>query len=248
MKRCAFVAILVLSICTLPVAAQSDIPAPQAASQSGVDTSKNAPPERPITKDQLQQWMELTTQLETNRTRLQAGLDKIRNTVPPWIPDSVWNDFKANVAQIDFVAVLLPVYQQFFSQQDGAAMLLMVEGPTGHEYARLMLQSRVNAMNHGLQGSAAEAQAMQADKAANLDELRRKRLAELTPDEVAQVHALDDHTKRTAGGDVWRQLDDQQDVVMRAKINEVFQTTMKAHNDELVAAQRAYLAQHPAKP
>src|SRR6185312_16268248 len=173
--------------------------------------------------------------------------DQTRKTLPAWIPDPVWADVKANVAAIDIVGVVLPVYQRYFSQQDGEGMQLMYEGPTGQQYAKLALKSRLDAMNQGLRGSAADVRAMQADEAANLDALLRKRMTELTPDELARYHSFDDHANRSLGGDIWRQLDDQQDVLIRTKVNQVFQATMKAHNAELVAAQQAYLAKHPAK-
>jgi hypothetical protein len=42
-------------------------------------------------------------------------------------------------------------------------------------------------------------------------------------------------------------MNEQQNALLEAKVNDVFQATMKAHNSELVTAQRAYIAKHPAK-
>jgi hypothetical protein len=181
MKSCMFTA-LVLCICALPVAAQSGLVPSQPASEAIPSTSTITPPEHPISKEQLQQWMEEAAQLDTMREQMQTSLDKMRDRVPSWVPDSVWADFKSNFAHIDFAAVLLPAYQRYFSDQDGAAMLLMLQGPTGQEYARLTHQIRLDAMRQGLSPSAAEAKAMQDDKA---EELRHKRFAELTPVECS---------------------------------------------------------------
>jgi len=223
----------------IPVSATAQTTAPESAAAPDKSVSP-APPARPITQAELQDWMEQSMQLDANRAHIQEGMDQMRKTLPPWVPDSVWADVKKNVANIDLVALALPVYQRYFSQQDGLALVLMYQGPTGQEYARLTLQSRLDALHQGLQGSQAEASAMKTDKAANVEALRRKRVAELTPDELRQVRSLADDSHIM--GDVWRHLDDEQDVLLKAKINEVFQATMKAHNAELVAAQRAYAA------
>jgi len=232
---------LVLLLATPMLVSAQSTPSsgPAATPAEGTQT----PPEHPITQAQLHAWMQQSLQLDASMQHIQDGLDQTHKTFPPWFPDSVWADVKQKVAQIDLPALALPVYQRYFSEQDGAALLLLYQGPTGQEYARVTLQSRLDAIHQGLEGSAAEAKAMQAEKQTNAEELRRKRIAELTPEERQQLRALESGSHRGAG--VWRTLDDDQNVLIQKKANEVLQATLKAHNTELLAAKRAYEAKHP---
>jgi hypothetical protein len=121
-------------------------------------------------------------------------------------------------------------------------MVLLFEGPTGHAYAQAALDARLDAVHSGLEGSAAEAAAMKSDKEAQAKLLQRKRVSELTPDELQALRAAEAHRSITEG----LKLDDEQNALITAKGNEVLQATLKAHNAELVAAQRKYMQEHPA--
>ena len=166
----------------------------------------------------------------------------MRAKLPPWLPNNVWQDFTKQVAAIEYVKLLLPVYQRHFTEQDGRAISLLFEGPTGQAYAQAALDSRLAAIHQGLEGSAAEKAAMSSDAEAKVQELERKRIAELTPEELAEFRGTQSAQLSTADG---LSIDDEQNNVIRAKVSDIFHTTMAAHNSELQAAQRAYMAKHP---
>lgn len=210
------------------------------SSSAGADNVQTA--RIPITEAQLRQYLNDSMLLPASEQHIQDGLDQTRKTLPPWFPDSVWQDVKRDVAAVDLVKVLLPLYQQYFTEADGYALDLLYQGPTGHEYAQAALQSRLDAVHQGLEGSAAEAAAMQSDNEAKVKELQRKRVAELTPEQLAQVRALGSPSHRTTADGL--KLDDQQNALIQKKMNEVLHATLAAHNEELVAAQTAYQAKH----
>jgi hypothetical protein len=213
----------------------------QSSGASATDGVQQVAP-RPITETQLRQYFEDSMLLPASQQHIQDGLDQTRTKLPPWFPDSVWQDVKRDVAAVDLVKLLLPLYQQVFTEQDGYAMDLLFEGPTGHEYAQAALQSRLDAIHAGLEGSAAEAAAMRSDSEAKVEALQKQRVAELTPEQRAQLRALGSPSHRTTADGL--KLDDQQNAIIQKKMNEVLHATLAAHNEELVAAQRAYQAKH----
>jgi hypothetical protein len=95
-------------------------------------------------------------------------------------------------------------------------------------------------MSTGLQGSAAEAFALKSDLERESNRLAQARLAELTPEQLAMVRAIGEKRNlKLADG---LQLDDDQDAVVNKKVNEVMHATLRAHDAELAAAQRAFEA------
>jgi hypothetical protein len=204
--------------------------------------SNNSTQRRPITELQLRTYLNDSMLLAASQQHIQEGLDQTRKTLPAWFPNAVWNDVKRDVAAVDLPALLLPIYQQHFTEADGFALSLLFEGPAGHAYAEAALQSRLTAMHQGLEGSAAESAAIHSDSQSDVEALRKKRVAELTPEELSALRALgaSGHQTRADG----LRLDDEQNVVLQKKMNEVMHATLAAHNSELVAAQRAYQAKH----
>jgi hypothetical protein len=198
-----------------------------------------------ITREEMQRYMDDSGLLKASMERLLANLEKGRATLPPWFPDSVWKDCMSQVAHLDLVALLLPLYQKYFSEKDGVALDLLFAGPAGHVYAQAELDSRLAAMSSGLEGSAAEAAAMSSDKQKEADKLRNVRLAELTPAELASVRAVGEKQRLTTADGL--RLDDEQNLAIQAKCKDRLNTTVKAHHEEMAAAQRAYMAKHPGK-
>jgi len=197
---------------------------------------------RPITKTQLEAYFDKSMILVASKRHIQDGLTKTRATLPLWVPAAVWDDVKAQVNAIDYVGVLLPVYQHYFTELDGAALVLMLDGPTGHAYAEASLKSRMAAINQGLEGSAAESAAMSSDLEKETVRLEQKRVAELTPEELASVQAVGAKRRKIADG---LALDDEQNAVINKKVNDVMHATLHAHNTELAKAQQAYEAKNP---
>jgi hypothetical protein len=200
---------------------------------------------RPITEQQLRRYLEESMLLGASQQHILEEMEGTRKTLPPWFPDAVWQDVKHNVAAVDLVKVVLPAYQKYFTERDGAAIVLMFEGPTGHEYAEAALQSRLAAVHSGLEGSAADRAAMGSDAEVHVQELAKKRAAELTPEERAEVRALG-ASGHSSGADSLK-LDDEQNVLIQKKMNEVLHATLAAHNAELEAAQRVYQMKHQEK-
>lgn len=195
-----------------------------------------------ITEAELRAYLNESLLLPASQQHIQDGLDKMRGTLPPWFPDTVWVDVKHDVAAVDLVNLLLPLYQRYFSERDGRALVLVFEGPTGHAYAEAALKARLDAMRGGLEGSAAERAAMNSEEEQKATTLRKQRVSELTPEQLASLRDLGATQQHNLEQGL--RLDDEQNVVIQKKLNEVMHATLAAHDTELQKAQRAYGAKH----
>ena len=195
---------------------------------------------KPIQEAQLRNYLQDSLLLGASQQHIQEGLAATRKTLPPWFPDKVWSDVQQAIAAVDLPALLLPLYQRYFTEQDGQALELRFSGPTGHAYAQALLDARLAAVHQGLEGSAAEQTADKASSRGEIDRLFAAHVATLSPEERATIQATAaSHTK----ADGYR-IDDEQNVILNTKMNQVLHAVLAADDAQLRAAQRAYQAKH----
>jgi hypothetical protein len=191
------------------------------------------PPEHPITREQLQQFFTSLNYFESQRSFLHNGLEAKFKTMPAWFPRSVWQDAENHIEAIDLVTVALPIYQKYISQEQADALILLLDGPTGQEIARLMTGRALQALQTGARGSAADEIAIKASNAGGDSEIFAKRIRELDPNQRDKMLPAFQRLQL-----VWKQIDDEQDKAFNLKANEVLQAVLKQHNSELLSAQR----------
>jgi hypothetical protein len=116
-----------------PAAAKTD--APPAAAKPAVDSIP--PPAHPITLEQTKKMFEVMN--------FQKSMDAMMNQIissqtqqAPFIPQSVWDDFRTSFQKTDFVALFLPVYQKYLSAEDAAKSLEFYETPAGKHMLQAM--------------------------------------------------------------------------------------------------------------
>ena len=95
---------------------------------------------------------------------MHRALEEKLKTMPAWFPRSVWTEIENRIEAIDIVPVALPIYQKYVDQDQAAAVILLLDGPTGQEIAIAMAGRAVDARQTGARGSAADALAIKASK------------------------------------------------------------------------------------
>jgi hypothetical protein len=204
-------------------------------------TTTRTPPQtlrNPITRNQLRRYFVASLLLETTRRQMQEQLAQKQKALPPYFPEAVWQEIKQKVGNLDLVDVALPVYQRYFTEQDGEVIDLMYQGRIGHEYAAATMKSRMDASHRGLEGSAEDRAAEQSVAEAQVSELRNKRYSELTPKQIAAVREFQARTAKTTENGL--KVDDEQNIAVQAKWKELVQSTLAVHRADLEAAKQAY--------
>lgn len=197
------------------------------------------PPKHPITREGLQKLLTKMKTIDAQKKLMHESLEAKRKTMPAWFPSAVWNDVEAKVEGVDLVEVALPVYQKYVSQEQGDAVLLLLQGPTGEQIAQRKLDRALSAIHSGARGSAADEEAMVAGAASGDLGLWTKRIRELTPEQQKRISPLFQGLIK-----VWKQIDDEQDVLYIKKTNEVFRAVINAHTAEIQDAMRQDI--HPS--
>ena len=178
--------------------------------------------------------------LDAQKKLMHESLEAKRKTMPAWFPSAVWNDVEDKVEGVDLVEVALPVYQKYVSQEQADAVLLLLQGPTGEQIVQRKLDRALSALHSGARGSAADEQAMVAGAAGGDLALWTKRIKELTPEQQERISPLFKGLMN-----VWKQIDDEQDVLYIKKTNEVFRAVINAHKPEIQDAMREAIQTTP---
>ena len=133
--RVIYAACCFLLLSTVALAQQ---PAPETAPGSAAQAATAVtPPAHPITLEQTTKMFELMD--------FQKTMDSIMNQMiamqtrqVPFMPASVWDDFRETFKKTDFVTLFLPVYQKYLSEEDAAKSLEFYETPSGKRMLRAM--------------------------------------------------------------------------------------------------------------
>jgi len=126
MKLCvlAFTALLT----AMPVIAQN--PSSSAQMSTG-NASSVEPPVHPATEDQIREYLSLNGTAKNSRTLMAQMVKAMHATSVPYLPQSFWDDLDAEFQKVDLVAVCVPIYQKYLSQEDMAEIVKFYRTPAG---------------------------------------------------------------------------------------------------------------------
>lgn len=82
----------------------------------------------------------LLTQLQTGRHAraiLSIQIDAMKNMFPD-LPQEFWDEFVTQTTDSELIALLVPVYQKYFDENDIKAMRAFYSSPTGQKTIELM--------------------------------------------------------------------------------------------------------------
>ncbi len=214
-----------------------NIAAAQSASPSPASPQSSAPAvplDPPVTHTILEAYLKAAGTLEGNKVLAKTQLDTSRKKLPPWFPQSVWNEVERKVLSVDLVDVYLPVYQKYVNADTISTLTLLYEGPTGEELSRVSTQRMMDAIQKGSTGFAADNHAADSMTANGEDTLYAKRIKELTPEQRSRFVKAEAAYKA-----VLQPLDNEQNAAFANKVDEIWHATVKEHNAEIAAAQNA---------
>lgn len=70
--------------------------------------------------------------------RMMQQMIDVQTEQAPFIPSTVWDDFRSSFQKTDFVAVFLPVYQKYLSEEDAQKSLEFYQTPAGQRMLKAM--------------------------------------------------------------------------------------------------------------
>jgi hypothetical protein len=114
-------------------------PAP-AASQSSPAAAQNRPPAHPITAEQVHEMMQLTGAVNLTRQMLDGMMPTLRQSMPPYVPPDVLDDFEKTLLGSDFEAMMVRTYQAHLSTEDAAVVIAFYKTPAGQHMLAAMPQ------------------------------------------------------------------------------------------------------------
>src|ERR1700722_11415831 len=139
----------------------------------------------PITHAQLAEDRQAAGTLGGAKSATTNQLAESRKKIPTWFPPNVWAAFERKVTAIDMAEVYLPVYRKYLTAETLNGLILVYQGPTGQEFARVSTQRVIDAIQQGSVGHAADTNAANAMDANGESALLTKRIKELTPEQHA---------------------------------------------------------------
>jgi hypothetical protein len=108
------------------------------------------PPEHPITEEQLRTYFAVCHFAPVSRQLTHEKLEAQRQQLPPWYPQSVWDEIEDAVDKIDMPALALPIYRKYMSEADAKMMTEVFASPQGQELVRKFMEATVQAQHAGL--------------------------------------------------------------------------------------------------
>ncbi|HEY1499994.1 MAG TPA: DUF2059 domain-containing protein [Acidobacteriaceae bacterium] len=106
-------------------------PAEAIAAAGPQGATQDARPAHPITPAQVQEMMRLTGAANLQKQMLDTMLPYLKQSMPPYMPDDVMNDFEAKMAQFDMEPMILKSYQAHLSTEDAAQIIAFYKTPAG---------------------------------------------------------------------------------------------------------------------
>ena len=91
---------------------------PAPVSPAPPQASASLPPLKdPATVDQIREYLRLSGDLDSYRTRWIAAVDKNRSIGAPYWPESFWTDLKAEMGKTDLMPLFVTLYQHAVSRE-----------------------------------------------------------------------------------------------------------------------------------
>jgi hypothetical protein len=89
------------------------------------------PPQHPATEAQLREYFSLLNFSRAAHASMSAIIRGERATAAPYYPASLWDDFSDEIAKVDLISLNIPIYQEYFSEEDMNAILAFYHSPAG---------------------------------------------------------------------------------------------------------------------
>jgi TonB family protein len=98
------------------------------------EASEQASPASP----EVQELMDLTGMAALQRQMVQQMMPTLRQAMPPYMPDDVFEDFQNRILGGDMQALIVKAYQNHVSTEDAAEMIAFYKTPAGHRSIQMM--------------------------------------------------------------------------------------------------------------
>ena len=134
--RVIYAASCFLLLSTVAIA-QQPAPAPATGDATAQAAPAVTPPAHPITLEQTTKMFELMD-FQHTMDSIMNQMISMQSRQVPFMPTSVWDDFRDTFKKTDFVTLFLPVYQKYLSEEDAAKSLEFYETPSGRRMLRAM--------------------------------------------------------------------------------------------------------------
>jgi len=143
---------VVFSLAGSPPAAAPD---PQNSPAAGTGAPAPAipppPPAHPITTEQVHELMQMTGAVNLTKQMLDGMMPTLRQTMPPYMPPDVLDDFERTLLGADFEAMLVHTYQAHLSTEDAAQIIAFYNTPAGQHMLAAMPQIAKESQQAGQQ-------------------------------------------------------------------------------------------------
>jgi hypothetical protein len=120
----------VLAITLFGVSSALGQSAPATPSQATTATA-DAPPQHPITREQVHEILELTHANELASQIMQRMFVNMEKAFPPYVPRDVIDELETNLEHINFEPMAVVAYQKHISTEDGAKIIAFYRSPAG---------------------------------------------------------------------------------------------------------------------
>jgi hypothetical protein len=117
---CLLRTLVVVAIVTLPsaiVRGQQAKPTISKLTIQSTQSDRLAPIQNHATDEQLRKYFELSGELNLQRQRWVAALDKNRSIGAPYWPESFWTDLKLEMLKFDLAPGYIGLYQHYISEE-----------------------------------------------------------------------------------------------------------------------------------
>jgi TonB family protein len=128
----------------------SDLPAAAPGAQStqaagangtaGAESATPPPPAHPITTEQVHEMMQLTGAINLTKQMLDDMMPTLRQSMPPYMPPDVLDDFEKTLLGSDFEAMMVRTYQAHLSAEDAAEIIAFYRTSAGQHMLAAMPQ------------------------------------------------------------------------------------------------------------
>lgn len=135
-------------------AAAAPAPASRPATASAAAPAAVAPPAHPITLVQVHEIFRAAGTEGMLKQMMHQGLAMQRSRAPEYVPASVWDELESSLANVDFAAMIAPVYQRYLSEEDAEKAIAFYKTPEGQRYIAAFPSVMQMAMSVGQQQGA----------------------------------------------------------------------------------------------
>jgi hypothetical protein len=213
------------------------------AMQTAAASVTVTPPANPVTQETLQTYFEEIHYGSWLRGMWASGYAGQKKELPAWYPPAVWDEIVKAELNMDLAVVALPVYQKYMSEEAAQHAIKLFATDEGQKMAAQMFAGQEQARAAGENANDAYTQALLQERAVE-DGKVRQMVATVSPEDRREMmtflHSAEWKQVQANASLIARELNDAE----TAKQKEIMHTMTELHRDELIAARKAYAAQH----